>query len=96
MEKRTADSSLVTVTPFEQTVLIFTSKRKLEQVPETTGTGWAGKEIAAVICVLYVLVFSEGIFALLHLDAWSPLGFKTAFSLIIHSETEVIGSNSVH
>lgn len=95
MEKRTADSSLVTVTPFEQTVLIFTSTRQLEQVPETAGTGWAGKDITAVVSVLYVSVFSEGLFALLHLDARGPLGFKTVFGLIIDSENGVIGSNSV-
>lgn len=38
-EKRTVDSSLVTVAPFEQTVLIFMSKTQLEQVSETPGTG---------------------------------------------------------
>lgn len=95
-EKRAADSNLVTVAPFEQTVIIFMSKRQLEQVPETPETGWTGKEITAVVSVLYISVFSEGLFALMHLDAWGPLRSKTAFSLIIHSETGVIGSNSVH
>lgn len=87
---------MVTVAPFEQTVLIFTSKRQLEQVPETPGTGWTGKERTAVVSVLYASVFSEGLFALMHLDARGPLRSKTAFSLITHSETGMIGSNSVH
>lgn len=99
-EKRTAGSSLVTVAPYEQTILIFMSKRQLEQVPETPGTGWTGKERTAVVSVLYASVFSESLFALIHLDesgsTQGPLRSKTAFSLIIHSETGVIGSNSVH